>query len=247
MAELTESIGTLLRLGWHCWLIMPFWQYAFQTITFLVNRMPSQVLNHVSLYFTLFRKESDYRFLKVFGCLCYPFIRPYNNHKLQYRYVQCIFLGYSFNHKGYLCLDSATGRVYITPHVVFDEHKFPLAKSSHSTNAISDKVFPPAIITASIPSPTCSSNHPAPPSSTFPDISTSSHSTSDYELTPDSSNDSSILPELFHATSPSSSSLVPRITTRLMRGITKKKPIFYLSVVKVSEPSTLKQALTDVN
>jgi histone deacetylase 1/2 len=37
------------------------------------------------------------------------------------------------------------------------------------------------------------------------------------------------------------------MTTRLMRGITKKKPIFDLSAVKVSEPSTLKQALTDPN
>jgi len=238
-------VETGLALLAHASLPMPFWQYAFQTATFLINRMPSQVLTHASPYFTLFHKEPDYRFLKVFGCLCYPFIRPYNNHKLQYRSVQCTFLGYSFNHKGYLCLDSVTGRVYITSHVVFDEHKFPLAKSSPSTNAISNEVFPPAIITASIPSPTCSYDHPAPPSSTLPDISTSSHSTSGFELTPDSSNDSSILPELFHTTPPSSSFPVPCMTTRLMRGITKKKSIFDLSAVKVSEPTTLKQALID--
>ena len=236
-------VETGLALLAHASLPMPFWQYAFQTTTFLINRMPSQVLNHASPYFTLFHKEPDYRFLKVFGCLCYPFIHPYNNHKLQYRSVQCTFLGYSFNHKGYLCLDSATGRVYTTPHVVFDEHKFPLATTSPSTNDISDMVFPPAIITTSIPSPTCSSNHSAPPSSTLPDISTSSYSTSSSELTPDSS----ILPELCPATPPSSSSPVPHMTTRLMRGITKKKPIFDLSTVKVSEPSTLKQALTDPN
>ena len=236
-------VETGLALLAHASLPMPFWQYAFQTTTFLINRMPSQVLNHASPYFTLFHKEPDYRFLKVFGCLCYPFIRPYNNHKLQYRSVQCTFLGYSFNHKGYLCLDSATGRVYTTPHVVFDEHKFPLATTSPSKNDISDMVFPPAIITTSIPSPTCSSNHSAPPSSTLPDISTSSYSTSSSELTPDSS----ILPELCPATPPSSSSPVPHMTTRLMRGITKKKPIFDLSTVKVSEPSTLKQALTDPN
>jgi len=50
------------------------------------------------------------------------------------------------------------------------------------------------------------------------------------------------------ASAPTQSSfLIPRMTTRLMRGITKKKPIFDLSAVKVSEPSILKQALNDPN
>ena len=84
----------------------------------------------------------------MFGCLCYPFIRPYNTHKLQYRSVQCFFLGYSLNHKGFLCLDYATGRVYITPHVVFDESTFPLAQSKSSilSNDTSAEGFTLAII-----------------------------------------------------------------------------------------------------
>nr|TKS00264.1 hypothetical protein D5086_0000184770 [Populus alba] len=192
---------------------MPFWQYAFQTAAFLINRMPSQVLNHASPYFTLFHKEPDYRFLKVFGCLCYPFIRPYNNHKLQYRSVQCTFLGYSFHHKGYLCLDSATGRVYTSSHIVFDEHKFPLTTNSPSTNVISNEVFPPAIITPSAPSHTCSSNHSVTPSSSLLDHSPSSYSPNSYELTPDSNS----LPELCPPTPPPSSSPVPRMTTSYNR------------------------------
>ena len=124
---------------------------------------------------------------------------------------------------------------------MFDEHKFPLAKSSPSATDISDEVFSPAIINTSIASPTCSSTQTPLTSSTLPDISPSSNSTSSSAPTPDSS----IPPELFHATPPSSSSPVPRMTTRLMCGITRKKPIFDLSAVKVSEPSTLKQALTD--
>jgi histone deacetylase 1/2 len=34
--------------------------------------------------FKLQVKIPDYRSLRVFGCLCYPLIHPYNNHKLQY-------------------------------------------------------------------------------------------------------------------------------------------------------------------
>jgi len=35
-----------------------------------------------------------------------------------------VFLGYSFNYKGYWCFDPQTNRVYISGHVVFDELNF---------------------------------------------------------------------------------------------------------------------------
>eukprot|EP00261_Vitis_vinifera_P019697 XP_010650252.1 PREDICTED: uncharacterized protein LOC104879339 [Vitis vinifera] len=58
---------------------------------------------------------------------------------------------------------------------------------------------------------------------------------------------SSTLPEAIHEDQPPSPSPAPRMTTRLMRGITKKKTILDLSAVKISEPYTLKQALKDPN
>ena len=111
--------------------------------------MPRKVLEYDSPYFTLFRRHPDYKSLRVFDYLCYPFIWPYNTHRLQYRSVQCFFLGYSLNHKGFLCLDYATGRVYITSHVVFDESTFPLAqsKSSSSSNDTSVEGSTPTLIT----------------------------------------------------------------------------------------------------
>ncbi|XP_073259761.1 uncharacterized protein [Populus alba] len=39
----------------------------------------------------------------------------------------------------------------------------------------------------------------------------------------------------------------PRLTTRLMYGITKKKTMFHISATKLSKPHTLSQALTDSN
>jgi len=33
----------------------------------------------------LFNKSPNYNFLRNFGCSCYPFLRPYNKHKLDFR------------------------------------------------------------------------------------------------------------------------------------------------------------------
>jgi hypothetical protein len=69
----------------------------------------------------------DYTFFKVFGCACWPHIRQYNNHKLEFRSKKCVFLGYSSLHKGYKCLHVPSNRVYISRDVIFDEHIFPFA------------------------------------------------------------------------------------------------------------------------
>lgn len=59
----------------------------------------------------------------------FPFLRPYNSHKLAFRSLKYIFLGYSGNHKGYQCLHIHSGQMYVYRHVVFDELQFPFASS----------------------------------------------------------------------------------------------------------------------
>ena len=49
----------------------------------------------------LFHTQLNYNFLKVFGYTCYSYLRPYNNHKLQYCFFSYTFLSYSDVHKGY--------------------------------------------------------------------------------------------------------------------------------------------------
>jgi transposase InsO family protein len=107
-----------------------YWVDAFLTAVYLINRMPTPVLENHSPFFKIFKHHPDYAFLKIFGCACYPLLRPYNSHKLAYRSKQCIFLGYSSNQKGYRCLDPTTNHVYISRHVIFDETSFPAATLS---------------------------------------------------------------------------------------------------------------------
>jgi hypothetical protein len=109
-----------------------YWDEAFLTATYLINRLPSPVTSNKSPLELLFKQTPDYTFLKIFGCACWPHLRPYNTHKMDFRSTRCIFLGYSLNHKGYKCLDPTTNRIYIARNVVFDEHVFPYATSSNS-------------------------------------------------------------------------------------------------------------------
>jgi len=105
-----------------------YWVDAFLTATFLINRLPSPVLQYESPFSKLFHHSPDYTSLRAFGCLCYPFLRPYANHKLSFRSKPCIFLGYGSNQKGYRCLDPTTHKVFLSRNVIFDETQFP-AKS----------------------------------------------------------------------------------------------------------------------
>ena len=112
-----------------------FWFDAFVSAVFLINRLPTATLGHKSPFECLFHNTPDYKFFKVFGCACYPFLRPYNAHKLQFRTSKCLFLGYSPSHKGYRCLHPS-GRLYIAKTVHFNESEFPYQSLFHSPKSI---------------------------------------------------------------------------------------------------------------
>lgn len=101
-----------------------YWTNAFQTAVYLINRLPTPVLNLETPMSLLYKKSPDYKALQPFGCACYPCLKPYNSHKFQYHSEKCVFLGPAPQHRGYKCL-SSTGRVYISRHVVFDSSLFP--------------------------------------------------------------------------------------------------------------------------
>nr|GEX12494.1 hypothetical protein [Tanacetum cinerariifolium] len=102
-----------------------FWHYAFDTVVYLINRMPSRTSTSNSSFEHIFKRSPDYSFLRVFGCLCFPHLRLYNRHKMDFRSTPCVFLGYRPSHHGYLCLDISIERLYIARHVRFNEAQFP--------------------------------------------------------------------------------------------------------------------------
>jgi histone deacetylase 1/2 len=106
---------------------LKYWDDAFITATFLINMLPTKVLNFETPTEKLLQVTPNYEPFRVFGCACWPNLRPYNKHKLSFRSKRCVFLGYSPRHKGVKCLDVTIGRVYISRDVVFDENIFPFA------------------------------------------------------------------------------------------------------------------------
>ena len=88
------------------------------------------VLRNKSPFEVLFGHLPNYHSLKVFGCVCYPYLRPYNPHKLHFRTSHYLFLSYSSCHKGYKCLHPS-GRLYISTSVTFDETHFPYLELFH--------------------------------------------------------------------------------------------------------------------
>ena len=113
---------------------MIYWEDAFQTATNIINRLPTPVLSQKSPFEILYNRLPDYNFMRVFGCACWPNLRPYNKNKLNFRSKTCIFIGYSLCHQGYKCLDLSTGKIYVSRHVVFDETLFPYSANSVSVN-----------------------------------------------------------------------------------------------------------------
>lgn len=107
---------------------LKYWEDAFVATTYLINRTPSRFIDYDTSLERLFQQKPDYSSLRVFGCACWPNLRPYNTHKFQFHSTQCVFLGYSPLHKGFKCLDLSTGRVYISRDVTFDENIFPFSK-----------------------------------------------------------------------------------------------------------------------
>jgi GAG-pre-integrase domain len=113
-----------------------YWDDIFLSMVYLINRQPSSH-NDSSPYFTLFQKLPDYSLLRVLGCLCFPYTRPYTDHKLQPRSLPCVFLGYSLIHKGYECLHIESGKIFISRHVIFDELIFPFKAQSSAGSSVS--------------------------------------------------------------------------------------------------------------
>jgi hypothetical protein len=136
------------------------------------------MLKNQSPFSKLFHRSPDYTILRTFGCLCYPLLRPYANHKLSFGSKPCILLGYATNQKGYCCLDPQSHKIYISRHVVFDETIFPAKGTSLSQGSCQITATPGnSLVMIPFHFPiehfTSTTHSPSAPSHSIPTLSTS--------------------------------------------------------------------------
>jgi hypothetical protein len=124
-----------LALLAHASMPLKYWDETFLIATYLINRLPTKVLNFSSPLEWLFQEKPNYSGLRTFGCACWPNLHSFNTYKLQFHSKQCVFLGYSNLHKCFKCLDVIGGRVYISRNVVFDETIYPFAMLNPNAGA----------------------------------------------------------------------------------------------------------------
>lgn len=79
----------------------------------------------------------DYKF---FGCKCYPYLSEYCLHKLDDKFVPCVFLGYPQNQKGFICLDRKKQKFYFSRNLTFCEDDFTLNKLLDEDNGNIEKI-----------------------------------------------------------------------------------------------------------
>ncbi|KAL4560354.1 hypothetical protein LXL04_032504 [Taraxacum kok-saghyz] len=105
-----------------------FWGEAVLTAAYLINRMPSRVIDfktpHQTLrsFFPHIRTFSEVP-LKIFGCTSFVHNHQPNHSKLDPRSVKCVLLGYSPNQCGYKCYSPSTKFFYHSMDVTFFEEE----------------------------------------------------------------------------------------------------------------------------
>jgi hypothetical protein len=99
------------------------WSEAVMTAAYLINRMPSRMLDSKTHIECLTGTNSYIVPPKVFGCVC--FVKDYRPSvgKLDPRALKCIFVGYSGKQKGYKCWCPTEKRMFVSMDVVFKEHE----------------------------------------------------------------------------------------------------------------------------
>lgn len=110
-----------------------FWSQGILAATYIINRLPSIVLNSRSPYEVMKGRIIDLSHLRIFGHICFVHIQAAHRDKLEPRATKYVFMGYSSSQKGYKCYNPSTGKIIVSRYVRFDEFTPYFCKNPDTT------------------------------------------------------------------------------------------------------------------
>ena len=119
-----------------------FWADAVSTACFLINWMPSYILDWATPFQTLFPHKSLFSInLGLFGCTCFVWDDRSYVSKLNPKSLKCIFLGYSQVQKGYRCYCLSLCRYLVSTGVTFLENTSFFQDPIHTSQGEDDDLL----------------------------------------------------------------------------------------------------------
>nr|GEW70368.1 ribonuclease H-like domain-containing protein [Tanacetum cinerariifolium] len=114
-----------------------FWSDCVLTAVYLINRLPSSVLNGKTPFFLMYGREPNLSHLRVFRCLCYAVvIKGYD--KFSSKSEKYVLIGYASGKKAYKLLSLENKNVFYSMDVKFYETVLPYKMSSETSSDSSD-------------------------------------------------------------------------------------------------------------
>ncbi|KAM7472007.1 hypothetical protein LguiA_010190 [Lonicera macranthoides] len=100
-----------------------YWGEALSSAVYLVNRIPSAVLDFQTPFEALAKSVTAPTVSnlppRVFGCVTFVHLPKEQRNKLEPRALKCVFVGYASSQKGYRCYHPPTQKMYVTIDVIF--------------------------------------------------------------------------------------------------------------------------------
>nr|GEU92583.1 hypothetical protein [Tanacetum cinerariifolium] len=102
-----------------------FWGECILTATYIINRLPSKVIDDKTPFELVFNQKPDYDNMQFFGCLTYHRNTDTRGDKFEEKGKPRVFIGYPQRTKGYKVLDIKTSKIIISIDTKSFKEKFP--------------------------------------------------------------------------------------------------------------------------